>query len=768
MKKIFGILAVSLYASYAFGDVVDSIEFEGLDRVDESVLADCLTIKPHQNYTSEDVDELIKSLFNKGFFSDIKIVKSGTKLLIKCVEKPMIDKVAFEGNDAIDGEQIKSAISDKLGEGKLYDLYVVKDILADLQMQYKMLGYLSATIVPKLIKHKGNKVDVVFEITEGEKTTIKKITFIGNKEFSDDELKDILVGKEEKIWRFWDYSSHVYREDNVQVDIDHISEYYRNNGYPFVSVNSTPAELSFDKKSVYCTFKIEEGEKYKIAGFTLDSKIAKISADDYVKLITLKKDDIYNEADIYANRDKVRKEIGLQDHPFTDVATDIQYDKEHKTAMVHYSIVETPKLFIERIEIVGNTRTLDRVIRREFTVHEGDALNTYKIQETVEKLKGIDYFDDVQITEEAGSAEDKKVLIVTVKEKSAGTAQLRFGLNVSDADGFGGFIGFSEYNLLGTGRTISADAFWAQKKYGCKFDLFDPRFMDHNFGAGISLGASRTDRKKYDESVLRSLSIDPYVRYRIAEHLSHRVGYSVSFNSRKWWDKDADKLYEKIPDNKSSKYLMKDEYGKYTRCELHSTLFYNRTDNPYDPRRGYELFMTNAYAGIGGSVRYFKNEVGGTYYYPLTKRLTFMTIGKIGWIKEISNTRSSDRYSLGGDGLDLRGFDSYGVGPRDMTENKNSVGGNKFWSMSFQVKAPLSTREIGIDGLAFVDFGSAWGTKYDKKLVKDSSAIRCSAGVAIQWARTPFGMPLSLIFAVPLKKKDFDEKQTFTLSSGIQ
>lgn len=766
MKKAFGVLTVVLgTTSLTLGDVVDGIVFEGLDRVDESVISDCLTITPNKEYSEKDVDASIKSLFGKGFFSDIKFIKRGSKLIVKCVEKPMIDKVAFEGNDAIGDDDLRNKITSRIGEGKLYDLYIIKDILGDMQMTYKTLGFLSATVVPKIIKHPGNKVDIVFEINEGSKTTIKKITFIGNKAFDDDTLKEVLASKEAKIWRFWDYESHVFREDNLQVDLEHLNEFYKNSGYPFVVVTANPPELSFDKSSIYCSFKIEEGAQYTIFGFTLDSKVKKISANKYKKLIGLKRGIPYNEALISAYRDIVRREIAKDGKPFSDVKTNIQYDKEHKTANVHYTIVETEKVFIERIEIVGNTRTLDRVIRREFTVHEGDALNSYKVQQTVERLKGIGFFDDVQVTEEQGSADDKKVLVVSVKEKAEGTAALRFGLNVSDADGFGGFVGFTEINFMGTGRLLSADAYWSQKLYGAKVNMFDPKFFDYNFGAGFSISANRYDRKRYNGSVLRSFSTGPYVSYRINERLSHRIGYSISFNSRKWWDPDKQQLVDKIPEN-AKVSLMKGEFGSYTRGELSSTLFYNHTDNPYNPRRGYELSMTNAYAGVGGSVRYLRNEIEGTYYYPLSQRFTFISTAKVGYIDEIANTRSNDRYSLGGDGMNLRGFDSYGVGPRD--KHENIIGGNKFWAMSFSVKTPLSTREIGISGLAFVDLGSAWGTKYNKEKVDDSSKIRASIGVAVQCDRTPFGIPLSLVFAVPIKKQGFDQKQTFTVGQAIQ
>jgi outer membrane protein insertion porin family len=759
MKKILVVISL-LYFGGVAADIVDKIEFEGLDRVEAEAIADCITIKPGKVYDRSDIDATLKALFGKDFFSYIKFIKRGNTLVISCVEKPMVDKVAFEGNDAASDEILKNIINGRIGEGRLFSLHTLKDILADFQIAYKTLGYCSAIIVPKVIKHPGNRIDIVFEIKEGSKTTVKKILFVGNKSFSDDELKDLLSTKEAKIWRFWDYESHIFREDKIDVDVENLTSFYKNNGFPFFMVTSTSAEMDFGRKSHYCAFSIEEGDRYNIKNVTLESRVTKVKAEEFRRYINLPNGSIYNEALINAYRDAIRGAVALKDHPFTDVTVDINYDKVNRTADVKYVVVERPKVFIERIEIVGNSRTLDRVIRREFFVHEGDAYNVYKIQRTVERLKAMGYFDDVQISDTDGSADDKKVLIVSVKEKES-TAQFRFGLNVSDADGFGGFVGVVENNLMGTGRTLSADIFWMQRYYGCKMNIFDPYFMDKNFGAGLRIGAHQCNRKNIDLSVTKSAYVSPYIRYRITENISHTIAYTISFNDRRWWDKEAGKLCDKVPDDAKAVYLMRDEYGRYVCSEVSSILSYDKTDNPYEPRAGYSLALTNTYAGVGGSVRYFKNELDGNYYYPLTQKLTFVTSASIGLIKEISGTRSGHRYALGGDGVSMRGFDSYGIGPRD--KRGNSVGGNKYWTLCFMVKAPLSTREMGINGMVFVDFGSAWGSKYDESQVVDSSAIRSSAGVAIEWARSPLGVPLSFIFGFSLKKKSFDEKQTFTL-----
>ncbi|MDR2781164.1 MAG: outer membrane protein assembly factor BamA [Holosporaceae bacterium] len=760
MKKTLGVVYVLSFCSI-FADVVDKIEFEGLDRVEKEAIQDCITIKPNKNYDQSDIDTTLKALFKKDFFSYVKFIKRGNTLVVKCTEKPMVDKVSFEGNDAASDDVLKNIINGRVGEGRLFSIHTIKDILSDFQMEYKALGYCSVIITPKIIRHNGNRVNIVFEIIEGSKTTVKKILFVGNKNFSDDELKDLLTTKEAKIWRFWDYESHVFREDKVDVDTETLTTFYKNNGFPFFMVTSVSAEMDFDRKSHYCTFAVEEGDKYTIKNVSLKSKVSKIKAKDFEKYVVLPSGSVYNEALITANRDMIRGKVAMEDHPFTDVVVAVDYDKVNKTADIKYSIVEKAKAFIERIEIVGNNRTLDRVIRREFSIHEGDAYNVYKIQRTVECLKSIGYFDDVHVSDSPGSTDDKKVLVVSVKEKES-TTQLRFGLNVSDADGFGGFIGFVENNLNGSGQTLSADIFWMQKYYGCKFNIFDPHFMDKNFGAGLSVGAHQYNRKNIDRSVTKSAYLSPYIRYAITERIGHRIGYTISFNDRRWWDRSSSSMLDKVPPNVPV-YLTRDEYGRYTCSEISSVLSYDRTDNPYSPRAGYDVSLTNSYAGVGGSVRYFKNEIEGNYYHALTKKLTFIASASVGHIKEIRGTRNGHRFTLGGDGVNMRGFDSYGVGPRDAATG-DSVGGNKYWALSFVVKAPLSSREIGVDGKVFVDFGSAWGSKYNKSQIKDSSAIRSSAGIAIEWARSPLGVPLSFVFGFPIKKKSFDEKQTFTLT----
>ncbi len=780
MKKFLG-LAFLILNSPLFADVVSKIEYEGLDRVEVDAIKDCVTIVPHRPYSQKDIDDSLKALFKKDFFSYVRFVKRGDTLVVCCTEKPIIDKVAFEGNDAASEEMLKNIVNDRIGEGKLYNLHIIKDVLSDIQLAYKSIGYFSAIITPKVIKHPGNRIDLVFEIQEGERTSIKKIIFVGNKQFSDDELKDLLSIKEKKVWRFWDGDSHIFRPDKVEVDIDHLTKFYRNNGYPFFIVTSTSAELDYDKTAHYCTFTLEEGDLYKIGNISVESRVEKIisdspelmqlnngnpkkvfSADKFPSFIDLKSGTVFNESAINENKDRIRRELALQDNPFIDVVEQIEYDKEKKIAHIKYIVQNSPHAFIERIDIIGNSRTLDRVIRREFSIHEGDAFNMYKIQHTVERLKGLEYFDDVQVNDIAGSAEDKRVLQVTVKEKDS-TAQMRFGLSVSDADGFGGFVGLVENNLFGTGRSLAVEGYWAQKLYGLKFDIYEPRFMDKSFGAGLAVGANNYDRKKYNESVLRSIFVAPYIRYAITKNLYHKISYSISMNSRCWWDRENNKLYDNVPDH--AWYIppiMRDEYGKYTTFELGSVLHYVKVDNPYRPRSGYELAISNAYAGLGGGVRYFKNELSGTYFYPLSERFTFIADAKVGYIKEIRNTRSLNRYALGGDGQDMRGFDSFGVGPKDM--RGNSIGGNKFWTLSFKVKTPLSTREMGMNGVAFLDFGSAWGSKYDRTLIRDSSAIRASVGVAIEWEHSPLGMPMAFIFGFPLKKKSFDDTQTFTLT----
>lgn len=785
MKSVVGMLSFAV-CSAVYGDVVDRIDFEGLDRVEQAAIQDEITIVPGKNFKQDDINKTIQQLHSKGFFSDIRVLKKDKSLVIKVKEKPMIDQVAFEGNDAATDEMLKHAVNSRLGSGKLYSTSVIKDVLADIQMMYKALGYYSPIVKPQIIKHPGNKIDVVFNITEGEKTAIAKIVFIGNKSFTDDELKEVMSMKEHQRWRFWDYDSHIFREDKVEVDIQAITKFYRSNGFPFFSVTNSHTELSRDRKYHYCTFSMEEGDKYNIGDVSFVSKVDKINTADFEQYVTLKSNEIFNATKITDVRDAIRKAVSLKENPFVDVLIDIDYDKQNKLANIVYSVVPKEKVFVERIDICGNVRTLDRVIRRELSVHEGDALNVYKIQRSVDRLKGMDYFEDVQIDEDDGSAPDKKIVTVKVKEKDA-TAQLRFGLNVSDQDGLGGFLGVVENNLFGTGRMLSADIMWMQRYYGAKVDLFDPRFFDQNVGAGLKIGGMKTLRKQFERASTKSLYVSPYIRYAINEHLSHRIGYSVSFNKKSFWNEEANEWTNTLPESYNvgnytykfeNREMLQEEYGRYTTCEISSVLAYADVDNPYEPRYGYDIALTNAYAGLMGNVKYFKNILEGNIYRPITEKVTFVVNGQIGHLYEISNTRSGDRFTLGG-GQSMRGFDSYGIGTSAMMDEivydnrgnevrrikgESSVGSTRYWTTSFMMKAPLSTKEMGINGVVFLDFGSAWGSKYPKHKINESKAIRSSVGVAIEWAKCPLGMPMSFIFGFALTKKSFDEKQTFTLS----
>lgn len=745
-----------------FSDIVTEIQIKGLDRVEKGAISDAITIKPNKPFTNLDIDESLHRLYSKDFFSDIKFFRKDSTLIINVIERPMIDKVAFENNSEAGDDMLKTVVNGRLGEGRLFSKKILKDVVADIQSAYQAIGYCSATVNPQFIRRPRNVIDIVFNINEGLKTTVKKIDFIGNKCFSDNEIKDILTTKEEKKWRFWDSQSHIFRPDRVDVDIEAMTNFYKNNGHPEFKVTGSQIELSEDRQSYYCTFFISEGREFHIGNVSLSSEVEDVKAEDYKKFIKIKSKVLYDESLIIETKNSILKEISLNDHPFVDVVIDTQLDHHKGVANISFIIKKTPKGFVERIDILGNTRTLDRVIRRVISVHEGDPLNVYRIQNSVDLLKALEYFDDVNVEELPGSTEDKKVLLLSVKEKES-TAQIKGGLNVSDADGFGGFIGFSETNLAGTGRLFDVDAFWMQKYYGCSIDLFDPYFLDNNFGFGMKIGFHSLNRKKKDSSIIKSGFISPYIRYRLAEHLYHKISYTISKNEKRWCDENGD-IHKTITDDidEARLPLMKDEYGKYTCGELASTLVYDQTDSAYEPRNGYNVSLINAYAGFIGNCRYFNNKIETTYYKALSKKITFILNAQLGILKEIRNTRSGDRYALGGDGYTMRGFNSLGVGPKD--KKNNSLGGNRYWTLSLMTKSPLSTREMGINGVAFLDFGSAWGSKYKKEEVYDSRAMRISAGVAIEWAHSPFGVPLSFVFGFPLKKKKFDDKQTFTLT----
>lgn len=762
MKKVIFACICALYVNYADAVKIQSIDFCGLQTVASDVAASCIEVKKGDDVCDEEFDDLLRTLYASGLFSEVKLsIVEGGKLLINVVENPMIDEIAFEGNKIVKDSVFNQFFMEKFSHGKLFSMELLRDVTNDIGQFYKASGCYTVHISPKIIKKPQNKVDVVFEINEGEPTKVRRILFIGNKAFGEDTLKDEIVTKQDCFWRFWDGEASIFREDRLEEDISLLRNFYNNNGYPNFEVKTVVSEISYDKKDYYITFVLQEGEKFNIKNVKVVSKVKDVNANDFLSEIGITSGELLNSAKCNECKEEILRKISESGICFVGVTQKVSLNDEDKTADIEFSIIPQEKCFVERIDIRGNSRTFDEVLRREFRTHEGDPYDGYRIKKAVNNLQRCGLFEDVNCREFNGQSEDMVVLGVNVREKDSNSS-IKFGVTVESTDGIGGFGGFSDRNFGGRGRTLSVDGLFTKRYQNIECSLYEPSFMNKDIGAGITLSGFNRNRKKEDHSITKGFGVSPFFRYRVSENVSHRVGISY-YNNNKKFKRDG----KCNVGGHCGTGVLQGEYGHYSLVELSSVLSYDQVDSVYNPQKGYSVFLNNTYAGLLGNVKFLKNSVGVRYYRPVTEKVTFSLDGEVGIMKEFKNGKSSYRYTLGGDGRSMRGFESAGIGPRDKN-NDDSIGGLKFWTTSFVLKAPLSTKEVGINGVMFVDVGSAWGVKNDwKNHVYDDSSVRVSAGFAIEWENSPLGCPLTFVFGFPIKKKSFDKKQTFTLTGFI-
>ncbi|MDR2412148.1 MAG: outer membrane protein assembly factor BamA, partial [Holosporales bacterium] len=425
----------------------------------------------------------------------------------------------------------------------------------------------------------------------------------------------------------------------------------------------------------------------------------------------------------------------------------ITFHRREKTADVLFIIQRGPKNFVQRIEIEGNSRTLDSVIRREVQLHEGDPLNATKMKKSIQRIRDLGFFEDVRVGVDPGIQPNVQVIKIEVDEKSTG--QFKFGAGFSTGDGFTMMFGYEEKNFLGSGQAIELNVSYAGRYHSIYFDICQPFFLNSPLLVGTALSAYKRDRSQSSGYKGSSYAADVYIGYALSENLWHRVGYKIS------WDN-----IESHGSDKHLSYTEKEQFGRSTCSQIHSSLTYSALDSRYDPKKGYNCFLKQNAAGIGGDVVFLRNELGGSYYYHLGENWVLVSRLRGG---VIFKGRLLDRFSLGGD--TFRGFETDGIGPRER-RTENAVYGQHYYFGTFLVRIPFgSTNALGLRGIAFVEYGNVWGTRFSKEEVYDSQKMRVSGGVGIEWF-SPFG-PIGISISRAFVKEPYDKTQSIQLTGLI-
>ncbi len=728
------------------GSPIGDIRVEGTQRIEPETVRSYMNMQAGDPFAADKIDKALKNLFATGLFADVTMRREGNSLVVKVVENPIINQIAFEGNDHIEDKDLTAEIQLK-PRTVLTQSRVQSDVTRILDL-YRRSGRFGATVEPKIIKLDQNRVNLVFEIKEGQKTEIRRITFVGNKAFSDSDLRGEIVTQESAFYRFLT-TDDTYDPDRLQVDREKLRAFYLTEGYIDFKVVSAVAELSPEQDAFYITFTLDEGERYKVGKVDVKTSLKDLDPKSLRGLVESKEGDWYDQDDIDSTVTALTDALGSLGYAFVDIQPRLDRDPKKKTVNITYDISEGPKVYVERIDIKGNVRTLDKVIRREFRLAEGDAFNTAKLRRTRVRLNNLGFFSSVDMKNLPGSAPDKTVIEVNVEEQSTGSLSL--GVGYSTSDGPLGLAGIRERNLLGKGQDLSLNGTLSGVQSQVILSFTEPYFMDHPLAAGFDIFDTRTDQTntQYTEN-----DIGGTIRagYDITEFLHHTVRYTLSLQD--------------ITDVASTASLAaQQQAGSNLNSLLGNEFLYDRRDNRFDPTQGYYIRLRSDLSTFPGDFSYLGTRLGAGYYMPVNKSKSVVAglTGEIGWLQDLGKPIFiSDSYYLGGQ--TFRGFEVAGIGPRDSATG-DSLGGKRYLVGTFQVSFPLGLpQEFQVRGHAFTDFGTLTGTDADIPTVQDTMALRMSAGVGVLW-KSPFG-PIGIDIAYPFLKQSFDKTQLINFNVG--
>jgi len=745
-----GLLEAVHAQEFFTGEPIADIRVQGNQRIESETVRSYMQISPGDPFEPARIDRALKALFATGLFADVTFQRDGNTLVVVVKENPIINELAFEGNDRIDDKQLQGEV--QLRPRTVYTQTRVQEDTKRILELYRRSGRYAATVEPKVIPLDQNRVNLVFEIHEGSLTTVQRIDFVGNKAFSDSTLRDQILTKETAFYRFLS-NSDIYDPDRLAADQDALTKYYTSNGYADFEVVSAVAELSADLKSFFITFTVDEGEPYRFGKIAVESHLKDLDPAALEQYLETSEGDSYDSSAVQKSIDQMTAAIGTLGYAFVKIDPQMDRqtdDKGNKIMNLTYVVEEGPRVFVNRIDITGNVRTLDKVIRREFRIAEGDAFNSAKLQRTRQRIQNLGFFSKVEISAKPADDPDKIDLNVNVEEQSTG--ELTFGIGYSTGDGPLGQVNLRERNLLGRGYDLRTDFTISGRNSQVNSSFTDPYFMDLPIAAGVDLFRTQTDRSEsnFEESRLGG---GFRVGYDVQEYLRQTWRYRLSYN--KVFDVDND-----------ASLAIKQQKGDSLSSLVGQDLIYDRRDNRFDPRTGYYLQLSTDFSGLGGDVFYTAHEVYAGYYYTFLGDLTASFEGQAGYIRGINgdDVRITDSFSLGGS--TFRGFKIGGLGPRDLGTG-DFLGGNTYYVGSVQLAFPLGLpEEYQIRGRVFSDFGSLWNSDLNTATTVDENVLRVSVGSGITW-RSPFG-PIAVDLAYPIKRQRYDKEEYFRFSVGTR
>jgi len=752
-------LSTGAMAQEAFdGGIIREIRVEGSQRIEGATVRSYLTVQPGDNFDPEKIDQSLKSLFATGLFADVSIRREGGVMLVQVVENPIINRIAFEGNKRIKTEDINPEV--QLRPRTVYTRTRVQNDVERIQELYRRKGRFAARIEPKIVQLEQNRVDLIFEIEEGQMTGVQAINIVNNNVFDDDELREIMITKESRWWRFLS-SNDNYDPERLRYDQEQVRRFYLRNGYADFKVLTSVAELTPDREEFFITMTVDEGKRYKFGKIEISSEIPDIDVAPLYEAINAYSGEWYNGDKIEESITALTNRLGDLQYAFIEIDPLLERNQEDQTINLVFELKESPRVFVERVDIIGNYNTLDKVIRREMLLVEGDPFSVSKVKRSEQRIKDLGYFLDsgVEVKTEEGSSRDQSVITIEVEEQPTGEIQLGAGYSSTD----GALLDFSirQRNLLGKGQDLRLSTLLSSRSFEVDLGFTEPYFLDRDLAAGIDLFRVVRDNRDTISYDLESTGIVLRAGYPLSEKLRQRISYSLVQNK-------IDNIYF------GSSLFLQDQLGTTITSSVESQLLYDERDSKIEPTSGFYGLWSVEFAGVGGDTRYLRNRItAGQYWEPFEEVVLGLTT-EAGYIWGMGqDLRINDRFFIGGD--TLRGFEIGGIGPRNVPdpnnpENSDALGGTIFSRASLELTTKLGLPdELGVKAHAFYDAGTLTGAKETPgvgDVFRDSNKIRMAAGVGVSW-KSPFG-PIRLDLAYPIAKEPYDQTETLKFSFGTR
>lgn len=801
---------------------VRTILVEGNQRIEARTIQSYLLFEPGDAFNAERFDLSLKTLFATGLFADVSIDRRGNDVVVRVVENPIVNRITFEGNKALKEDKLREEIQ-IAARSPFTAARVSADVNRMIEL-YRRSGRFSARIRPEYKTLSQNRVDVVFVIEEGPTSGVRGINFIGNKEFSDARLRSEIVTRQSRLWRFFS-SNDNYDSSRMEYDREKLREFYLDKGYYDFRVASAVAEMAPGKNDFFITYTVDEGVPYAFGEIKVETSLAKLDAAALQRLVPMTASDPFRGNLIEQTIDSLTYASGVAGYAFVDIRPIVKADPKTRRVDITFVVDEGPRVYIERVNIVGNTQTLDRVIRRELRIADGDAFNRVLIDRSRNRARALGFFKNVTVEEMPGSAPDKTEVTYTVEEQSTG--ELSFSAGFSSTDSFLFDVALSQANLLGTGRSAGVDLSLSQRQKIASVRFTEPRFMDRTMSAGLMGWLSSYDYTDVSSYESTSYGGGLNMAFPVADRTQLGLRYRLQYDSVNITDqnividnegnlvsttvRDADGTVRSpvpgditdpdqfVVDVCDTRYRFRSSSCSSETEGVSSILGYSLTwdgtNDPIDPTRGMNMQLSQDVAGLGGDVQTLKTEASATGYYGITPALRAslrLSAGHIQPWGDDMTVRINNRFFRGGS--TFRGFDVAGIGPRQIVryydpvtgeevgmEKGSALGGNFYYQGTFELTVPnFLPEEYGIKSAFFVDAGGLGGL-YDQDVVapiaytdattgynavqytETDPAFRAATGISVMWD-SPFG-PLRFDFSQVLKSEDYDRTESFRFST---